>query len=451
MTSSAPGNAELFGHPKGLSVLAGTELWERFSFYGMQALLMLYMMKYLLLPEHARDVLGLAAFRSLLSSTFGPMTDLAFAAQTYGLYSGLLYATPLAGAWLGDRILGKTKTVTIGALMMAAGHLAMASEHLFLAALLLLILGGGCVIGNMAAQVGQLYAPEDSRRTRAFGLYLLALNVGALMAPLAIGTLGERVGWHWGFGVAGVGMIIGLATYLGGRKHLPPDRIRRSRDQVRLTRSEWRKIFAILLLLLPYVLAASAVNQAYSIMYVWADTAVNRHILGWQMPVTWVGTFDGLMTVVGVLLANALWKRTASQGKEIADISKLGIGMTGYALGYFYIAGVALLPAMSILLWLGFYLIIDLATVWTEASPQSIISQFAPASVNATMMAVFKLAGALSYFLMGWLGRFYEPLGPSAFWALTAMLPLAGVLILLLSRDWAKRAFEHRAEIGSRP
>ena len=139
MDSEPRRDTRFFGHPPGLGVLAGTELWERFSFYGMQALLMLYMTKQVLLPGHAERVWGLAGYRAGLSTIVGPMSDLAFAAQTYGIYSGLTYATPLAGAWLGDRMLGKTRTVTIGALLMSAGHLAMASERLFLVALVLLI------------------------------------------------------------------------------------------------------------------------------------------------------------------------------------------------------------------------------------------------------------------------------------------------------------------------
>jgi POT family proton-dependent oligopeptide transporter len=162
MAQASERDTRFFGHPLGLGTLAGTELWERFSFYGMQALLMLYMDE---APAPARacgEVLGLGAFRAALSDLFGPMTDLAFAAQTFGIYSGLIYVTPLAGAWLGDRVLGKTRTVTIGALLMSAGHLAMASERLFLVALLLLILGAGCLVGNMAAQVGQLTAQMTS-------------------------------------------------------------------------------------------------------------------------------------------------------------------------------------------------------------------------------------------------------------------------------------------------
>ena len=180
-----------FGHPKGLGYLAGTELWERFSFYSMQSLLMLYMTKYLLLPAHSGDVVGLVQYRRVVESIFGPMTDLALAAQTFGLYSGFILVTPLLGAWLGDRVLGRTRTVTIGALLMSAGHLTMASERSFLLALLLLILGGGLFISNLAAQIGGLYSPTDTRRTRAFGIYLMAVNAGALAAPLVAGTLGE--------------------------------------------------------------------------------------------------------------------------------------------------------------------------------------------------------------------------------------------------------------------
>jgi POT family proton-dependent oligopeptide transporter len=447
--SLAPGDRAFFGHPIGLAVLAGTELWERFSFYGMQALLMLYMTKYLLLPEQARHVLGLAGYRAMLSAMFGPMTDLAFAAQTYGLYSGLIYATPLFGAWLGDRVLGKTRTVTIGTLLMAAGHLAMASERFFLPALLLLILGAGCVIGNMAAQVGQLYAPDDHRRTRAFGLYLLALNIGALIAPLIVGTLGEKVGWHWGFGAAGFGMLIGLAFYLSGRRYLPPDIVSRRGDHARLDHGDWRTIGALLVVLIPYILAGAALNQAYGIMFVWADTAVDRHIFGWEMPVTWVGTFDGAMTIVGVLIATAIWKRAATRGREMGDLAKIAVSCAGMALGYLYIGAVALLPVVPIILWLGFYVIVDLATVWQEAPPQSIISRSAPASVNGTMMAVFKLANTLVYFLLGWLARFYAPLGPALYWAATALLPLAGLVLMLLCKGRLTRALDKGAVTAS--
>lgn len=426
---------EMFGHPRGLTVLATTEMWERFSFYGMQALLMLYMTQHLLLPEQAQDVLGLAAFRDALTGLTGPMTDLAFAAQTFGIYSGLLYGAPLLGAWLGDRVLGKTRTVTAGCLIMSAGHLAMAFEHLFLVALLLIIIGAGGVIGNMAAQVGLLYAPDDNRRTRAFGVYLITLNMGALAAPLVIGTLGEKVGWHYGFAAAGVGMVIGLLTYLLGRRHLPPDRITsRAEPRVRLTGDEWRRVAAIMCLLLPYMLYNAAALQAYGIMFVWADTAVDRVILDWEVPVTWIGIVDGLLTILGVVIASRVWVHLAARGREPGDFTKIAFGYAGIAAAFLFAGAIATLPLVPVLLWIAFFVILDFSFGWVEPPIQSLVSRDSPPSVNATMMAVLKASTMFSYFFLGWLGRFYEPLGASLYWTATAGLPIIALVLMIVFR-----------------
>ena len=421
-----------FGHPKGLGYLAGTELWERFSFYGMKALLMLYMVKYLLLPEREGQIVGLAQYRSVLERMFGPMTDLALAAQTFGLYSGLILLTPLVGAWLGDRVLGRTRTVTLGALLMAAGHLTMAFEQAFLLALLLLILGGGCFIGNLQAQIGQLYAPDDQRRTRAFGVYLIALNVGALVAPLVAGTLGEKVGWHWGFGAAAIGMLIGLATYLYGRPHLPPQGVSSRESRTPLTRAGWITVFAIALVLLPRVFAVAAAQQAYGLVVIWADTAVDRNLFGFEMPVTWILTADGILTILGVFLAGWLWRRMAARGREPNDIRKIGIGWSMLALAYLFLAALATLPLAPIIGLVFFFLILDLSFAWWSPPHLSLVSRFAPASINGIMMAVASIPGALGNFLLGWLGRFYEPFGPVLYFAMLAALPVAGALLLLV-------------------
>jgi POT family proton-dependent oligopeptide transporter len=442
MADRRPNTTDLFGHPRGLMVLATTEMWERFSFYGMQALLLLYMTKYLLLPEHARDVLGLAAFRSGLTTIVGPMTDLAFATQTYGLYSGLIYGTPLIGAWLGDRVLGKTRTVTGGCLLMAAGHLAMASEQLFLVALLLIIVGAGGVIGNMAAQVGQLYGPEDRRRTRAFGVYLITLNIGALVAPLVIGTLGEKVDWHFGFGAAGIGMLIGLVTYLLGRRHLPADVIRKRGAGAKLTSKQRKQVGAILLLLVPYTLYGAAGFQAYAVMYVWADTAVDRMVLGWEVPVTWIGIVDGLLTILGVVVANRVSIAMGKRGREPGDFTKMAIGYAGVGLSFLFAAGIATMAVVPVVLWIIFYLIMDFAVGWSEPAVQSLISRDAPQSVNALMMAVMKATNMLSYFVVGWMGRFYEPLGPSMFWVVTGAQALVALVLIVAGKSWMRRLLE---------
>lgn len=421
-----------FGHPRGLGFLAGTELWERFSFYSMQSLLMLYMTKYLLLPTNSGKVVGLGLYRSAVESIFGPMTDLALAAQTFGLYSGFILVTPLVGAWLGDRVLGRTKTVTLGALLMSAGHLTMAVEQAFLLALLLLIIGGGLFISNLAAQIGGLYAPDDTRRTRAFGIYLMALNVGAMAAPLVSGTLGEKVGWHWGFGAAGIGMLIGLATYLAGRRHLPPDVIAQGAKAAKLTGRQWQSIGGLILLYLPKLFFFAAVQQAYGIMVVWADTAVNRKIGSFELPVTWVLTADGILTIVGVLFANRVWASMAAKGREPHDIRKIGISNIIAAVSFLVIAAFSTLAQVPIYGWLLFYLILDFSYAWNDPPARALIARYAPRSVNGMMFALYSLSGALGFFLLGWLGRFYEPLGPTKYFLLTATLPIAGAAMLIV-------------------
>jgi len=154
------GRGTFFGHPKGLAYLAFTEAWERFSYYGMAALLVLYMVNELLLPGHVEHVAGFATFQAILEGMFGPMSTQALASQIFGLYSGFVYFTPVLGGWLGDRI-GQRTAVVLGALSMSGGHLAMAFDKSFLLALLLLIIGSGLLKGNISAQVGSVYPPDD--------------------------------------------------------------------------------------------------------------------------------------------------------------------------------------------------------------------------------------------------------------------------------------------------
>src|SRR5690349_6556954 len=217
-------SGELFGHPRGLSYLFATEMWERFSYYGMKALLVLYMVKYLLHPEHAQTVLGFAALKGGLEFLFGPLDIQPLSSNIYGLYTGLVYLTPVLGGYLADRVLGQRRMVVIGASLMAIGHFMMAFEPLFLLALLVLILGNGAFKPNISTQVGSLYAPGDARRDRAFSIFYVGINLGAFLAPLVCGTLGETLGWHYGFGTAGIGMTLGLCIYLYAQRHLPMDR-----------------------------------------------------------------------------------------------------------------------------------------------------------------------------------------------------------------------------------
>jgi len=237
-----------FGHPKGLAYLAFTEMWERFSYYGMTALLTLYMAEQLLLPEHAGNVIGLAGLRDFLS--FGkPMSNLAFASIIYGWYSGLVYLTPILGGWIADRMLGKKRTVVIGALLMSSGHLAMTFDQSFLLALALLILGSGCLKGNISAQVGTLY-PRDaaSMRDRGFAIFSTGINIGAASGPIVTGAVYAMYDYHAGFAVAAGLMLVALVVYLTGQKHLPetpPQQVAQIAKQP-LTPIERRQVIALI-------------------------------------------------------------------------------------------------------------------------------------------------------------------------------------------------------------
>jgi len=210
-----------FGEPRALAYLAFTEAWERFSYYGMTAILVLYMTQALLMPGHVEQIAGFTSFRAGLEAVFGPLSALAPASQIFGLYTGFAYFTPVFGGIVADRWIGQRNAVVIGAVLMSAGHIAMAFDASFLIALLLLVVSCGLLKGNISTQVGGLYAAEDiAGHTRGYSIFSIGINVGAVAGPLLCGLLAQLYGWHAGFGLAGVLMLIGLATYLAGYREL---------------------------------------------------------------------------------------------------------------------------------------------------------------------------------------------------------------------------------------
>src|SRR5438477_4104809 len=254
-----PNDRSFFGHPRGLGYIAFAEAWERFSYYGMQALLVLYMVNRLLQPGHVEHIAAFIPFRHAIESFRGPLDIQPLASTIFGHYTSLVYLTPIAGGLIADRWLGRTRTITIGALLMSAGHFLMAFDVTFLLAMTCLLCGVGCFKGSLASQVRALYTPGDNCRADAFQIYYIFINGGVIAAPLIAGTLGEIYGWHWGFGAAGVGMLIGLTIYLMGRKYLPPDspvveKVGQS-EKTKLTRRDKLAIVA-LLILLPFLTIA---------------------------------------------------------------------------------------------------------------------------------------------------------------------------------------------------
>ena len=298
-----PSSRDIFGHPRALTFLFATEMWERFSYYGMRALLVLYMVKYLLLPDHIQHVVGLEQFKNWLESLFGPLGAQALSSHIYGFYTALVYLTPLFGGMLADRVLGQHRTILLGAALMAIGHFMMAFEPLFLLALGMLILGNGAFKPNISAQVGGLYRSGDARRDRAYSIFYVGINIGAFFAPLVCGTLGEELGWHYGFAAAGIGMTIALLIYVSALPSLPADELHKrgapSDQEIRLNRNDWLGIVALVALLIPTTLFWATYEQQGNTIVLWADDHTDRSIdlLLWrgEIPVTWFQAFNPFM------------------------------------------------------------------------------------------------------------------------------------------------------------
>jgi POT family proton-dependent oligopeptide transporter len=440
---------DILGHPRGLVVLAGTEFWDRVSFYGMQALLTLYMVEQLLLPGHVEHVVGFGPFRAAIESVTGPLSAQALAFQVFGLYIGLVNMTPLLGGVLGDRLLGRRRTVALGALLMTAGHFCMAFDRSFLLALLLLTVGAGCLRGNIVSQVGALYALHDRRRADAFQIYYAAINTGAFIAPLVSGALGKAYGWHYGFGFAGFGMLAGLLIYLRGQRHLAPDEPRAAaRVRTALTAAEWRRVMvlgALTPLVATYWLAQSQVWNVYN---VWVRDHVDLQIAGWTMPVPWLQSVDGLAPLIMMPLVVLLWRRQAARGREPDDFRKLAFGCLVFGFATAWLAAGQLAAGADGRIPLAWPIVFHLASNvgWLFLAPtaMALFARAAPASVNALMVGVYYLSIFSGSLLSGRIGVLYERVEPQVFWLLHAAIVGGGGVLLLLLAPWFRR------ELGDR-
>jgi proton-dependent oligopeptide transporter, POT family len=447
----APG--DLFGHPRGLAFLFTTEMWERFSYYGMRALLVLYMVKYLLVPERADSVIGLATLRSLFEGIFGPLGAQPFSSHIYGLYTGLVYFTPFFGGILADRYLGQHRTIVIGASLMAVGHFMMAFEPLFLFALTALILGNGCFKPNMSAQVGSLYQPGDPRRDRAYSIFYVGINLGAFLAPIVCGTLGEEVGWHYGFGAAGIGMTIGLLIYLYALASyaLPPDEYQRSKatGEYRgpLDRIERRAIIALLLLFLPNTLFWATYEQQGNTIALWADDYTDRtlNLIVWrgEIPVTWFQSFNPFMIFAFTPFVVALWARQARHGSEPSSINKMALGCFGVTLANLIMCGAAWqaggAPDASWLWLFAYFVVITIGELYLSPVGLSLVSKAAPARMVSMMMGVWLGTSFIGNFIGGWLGSFWSSMEKMHFFLMiAAVAALAGVVIAAFNRPLGK-------------
>jgi POT family proton-dependent oligopeptide transporter len=446
---------ERFGHPPGLAVLFLTEAWERFSFYGMRALLVLYMVRHLLQPERAGQVAGFAALRGGLEAVFGPLAIQPLASQVYGLYTGLVYLTPLAGGLLADRWLGQRRTVVVGGVLMAIGHFLMASERLFLVALLFLVAGNGCFKPNVSTQVGALYPPGDPRRDRAFGIFYMGINLGAFFSSLVCGALATLYGWHWGFGAAGVGMCVGLAVYLAGRRHLAPEAPRRRPAGAPvpavapLTAGDWRRIGALVALCALNVVFWAVYEQQGNTMQLWADEqTIWPTVLGWRIPSTWYQSFNPLMIFVLTPLLAAAWGRQAARGREPTSVTKMAIGCLLAGLSFLVMAAGArlLAGAKGSLLWpFATTLVLTVGEIYLSPVGLSLVTRVAPARVVSLVMGAWLGASFFGNTLSGYIGTWYERLPREGFFLLLAGLGLAAAAGMMAFNRPLRRALGEEA------
>lgn len=394
--------ATWFGHPRGLTVLFLTNMWEQFSYYGMRALLVYFMTKQLLFGQ-------------------------AQASFIYGAYTAAAYFTPILGGVLADRWLGKRRAIVIGASVMAAGHFMMAFDALFYAALATIALGNGLFLPSLPSQVGDLYAPGDKRRPLAFNVYYVGVNIGGFLAPLICGTVGELYGWHYGFGLAGIGMLLGLAIYLAGQRHLPPEAPRQRRGaEAPPQRGLGRETVLVLAGIgVAVTVFRAAYEQVGNTVALWADSGVDRAVGDWLIPMTWFQSLNPLFVMLLTPPLLAYWHRRAAAGHDQAPLRRMACGALIVAGAYLLLAAVGWHAggAATGWIWLAlFFLVLTVGELFILPTGLGLFARLAPRHLGSTTVAAWFLvtfAGSLSAGLVGGLWSRVEP-GP--FFALLALL-----------------------------
>ena len=482
-----PTEGDWLGHPKGLVVLFLTETWERMSYYGMRSLLVLYMVKHLLVrPDVGAEVLGFSALRHALETAFGVLTPQALSSQIYGLYTGFVYLTPFFGGMLADRVLGRRRAVVVGAVFMAIGHFLMASERLFLVALMFLIVGNGCFKPNISTQVGGLYAPGDPRRDRAYSVFYVGVNLGAVLAPLICGTLGQVVGWHYGFGAAGVGMVLGLVIYLANQGKLPLDPPPETSPSapiaataafvvgvpvgivallwlltlppvvplglavlvvaasvawmVRLPREDRARVMALAAACLVTAAFWAVYEQQGNTLQLWAEQSTRwPTIFGFTIPSTWYQSFNPFLIWLLVPLLNALWAWQARRRREPTSLQKMALGCVVLGSGFLVMIVAATDMAegakVSVLWLLASSVVFTIGEIYLSPVGLSFVTKVAPLRMVSMMMGVWYLSSFVGNYLTGYLGTYYEKMPHTRFfWMLAVIAGLAGLALFAMNR-----------------
>jgi POT family proton-dependent oligopeptide transporter len=455
---------ELFGHPVGLYVLFFTEMWERFSFYGMRGLLKGYMMYYLFVtvrqmlyvPEDAEGVV-VPTIAGDPSATFGwgfmqhallwidPKMDLqGQASMIYGLYNGLVYLTPVIGGYLADKYFGQRKIVVAGAILMALGEFMMMSGQLFFFALIVLIIGNGAFKPNISTQVGNLYPEGDKRRDRAYSIFYVGINLGSFICNLICGTLAALYGWRWGFFAAGVGLQLGLVGYIAGQNYLAADNMMKTKEasgekaveKKPLTKQEKMVVISLIVLCALNVPFWAVYEQQGNTMQTWADKqTIWPHIGSFQVPSSWFQSFNPLMIMVFTPLVNWYWDWQNRRGKEPTTVSKMAIGSLILGLSFiFMVVGARLIgDGKGSVFWpFAATAILTIGELYLSPIGLSLVAKASPARMVSLMMGMWFVSSFLGGFGSGVLGVFYTKMSRDGFFMM-----LMGIGVATAAAMWA--------------
>jgi proton-dependent oligopeptide transporter, POT family len=430
MSDIAVAEKQWFGHPRGLATLFFTEMWERFSYYGMRALLLLYMV-----APIDKGGLGFATEKG---------------ASIYGWYTMGVYAMSIPGGWIADKFLGLYRSVLLGGIIIATGHFMMAypSIQTFYLGLILIVCGTGLLKPNVSGIVGTLYTKDDVRRDAGFSVFYMGINLGAFIAPLICGPLGQRINWHWGFGAAGVGMTVGVIQYVFGKRYIAPGLARQARNEAEeraaelaegksksFTTQEWRQISVIGILFVFSMLFWGAFEQAGSSLNLFADRLTRLNFLGVNFPSSTFQSVQPLFVIIFSPIFAWLWLRLRSH--EPSSPAKFSLGLLFVGLSFLLLVpGAAIAQSQGIRvspMWLiGVYFLQTVGELCLSPVGLSMVTKLAPPRIVGLMMGVWFLSISLGNKLGGFAAGFFDRLPLPTLFGVVAGTTLTAAIVLFV-------------------
>lgn len=435
---------QLYGHPVGLYILFFTEMWERFSYYGMRALFTLF----------------LVAETTSSNAGFGWTNDEALA--LYGWYTMLVYVSSIPGGWIADKLLGQKKTVMLGGALLCIGHavLALNTETTFYLGCFFIILGVGCLKPNISSMVGGLYKAKDERRDLGFYIFYMGINIGGFLAPILCGYVGENISWHYGFGLAAIGMFIGQAVYIWGQKYLinVGNLISRKNEKDRelldrpLSEIEKDRIKVLLISFLLIILFWAAFEQAGGLMNLYASQKTDRDFFGlFEIPASVFQSVNSFFIITLATAVGAFWLKWRKKGRESSSMFKIAVGMIIMALGFGFMSAASLqyeANGSSAMYWLILaYLLHTIGELCASPVSLSYITKLAPLKYASIIMGLYWAATGLGNKVAGLIGQASQELGEfEIFTGIAVIWSLIGILVIFLLKPLKRMA--HGAEDG---